>query len=130
MDSEEVQMMDKAAVQQKIDEMQQEIEQQRTLLDEKAREIEELKRLFDGSGEKAKQTLCTSRDCFKDSLEAVYEIVSGLEKYTTEEVLFYAAQILSELMDTRDVQSIPWPTGTMPDCALLHPQTQGGWAIL
>ena len=48
MDSEEVQMMDKAAVQQKIDEMQQEIEQQRTLLNEKAREIEELKRLFDG----------------------------------------------------------------------------------
>ena len=103
MDSEEVQMMDKAAVQQKIDEMQQEIEQQRTLLDEKAREIEELKRLFDGSGVEAKQTLCTSRDCFKDSLEAVYEIVYGLEKYTTEEVLFYAAQILSELMDTRDV---------------------------
>ncbi len=103
MDSEEVQMMDKAAVQQKIDEMQQEIEQQRTLLNEKAREIEELKRLFDGSGVEAKQTLCTSRDCFKDSLEAVYEIVSGLEKYTTEEVLFYAAQILSELMDTRDV---------------------------
>ncbi len=103
MDSEEVQMMDKAAVQQKIDEMQQEIEQQRTLLNEKAREIEELKRLFDGSGVEVKQTLCTSRDCFKDSLEAVYEIVSGLEKYTTEEVLFYAAQILSELMDTGDV---------------------------
>lgn len=42
-------------------------------------------------------------DRYKDSLETVYEIISSLEKYTTEEVLFYAAQLLADLMDTKDV---------------------------
>lgn len=39
----------------------------------------------------------------KDSLGKIYEITSSLEKYATEEVLFYAAQMLAELMDSRDV---------------------------
>lgn len=39
----------------------------------------------------------------KDSLGKIYEITSSLEKYATEEVLFYAAQVLAELMDSRDV---------------------------
>lgn len=40
---------------------------------------------------------------YQEGLEAAYEILSGLEKYTTEEVLFYAAQILGEVLDTEDV---------------------------
>ena len=39
----------------------------------------------------------------KDSLGKIYEITSSLERYETEEVLFYAAQVLGELMDSRDV---------------------------
>lgn len=35
--------------------------------------------------------------------EAIYEIIASLEKYTTEEVLFYAAQTLADAMDTGDV---------------------------
>lgn len=39
----------------------------------------------------------------RDSLGKVYEITSGLEQYSSEEVLFYAARVLSQLMDSRDV---------------------------
>ncbi len=40
---------------------------------------------------------------YQDSLDTVYEIMSGLDKYTTVEVLFYAAQMLSKLMNSPDV---------------------------
>lgn len=40
---------------------------------------------------------------YRDSLDTVYEIMSSLDKYTTVEVLFYAAQMLSELMGSPDV---------------------------
>lgn len=39
----------------------------------------------------------------KDSLGKVYEITASLEKYGPEEVLFYAAEVLAELMNSRDV---------------------------
>lgn len=39
----------------------------------------------------------------KDSLGKIYEISSSLEQYGPEEVLFYAAQVLSRLMDCEDV---------------------------
>lgn len=39
----------------------------------------------------------------KDSLGKVYEITSSLDKYGPEEVLFYAAQVLGELMNSKDV---------------------------
>ena len=39
----------------------------------------------------------------KDSLGKIYEITSSLEQYGPEEVLFYAAQVLEELMNSRDV---------------------------
>lgn len=42
--------------------------------------------------------MSTTRTAWK-----IYEITSSLEKYATEEVLFYAAQVLAELMDSRDV---------------------------
>ncbi len=75
-------MGDKGSAQRTTDEMLREIERQKELLEEKDREIEELK---------------------KHSFERFYDIMSRLEKYTTEEVLFYTAQILSEVMDSKDV---------------------------
>ena len=39
----------------------------------------------------------------KDSLGKIYEISSTLEQYGPEEVLFYAAQVLSKVMDCADV---------------------------
>ena len=38
----------------------------------------------------------------KDSLGKIYAIVSELDQYGPEEVLFYAAHVLSHLMDTPD----------------------------
>ena len=39
----------------------------------------------------------------KDSLGKIYEITSALDQYGPEEVLFYAARTLSQLMDSEDV---------------------------
>lgn len=39
----------------------------------------------------------------RDSLGKIYEITSGLERYAPEEVLFQAAQVLAQLMDSRSV---------------------------
>lgn len=39
----------------------------------------------------------------RDSLGKIYEITSSLEAYAPEEVLFYAAKVLGQLMDSRDV---------------------------
>lgn len=39
----------------------------------------------------------------RDSLGKIYDITSRLEKYGPEEVLFYAAQMLAKLMDSKDV---------------------------
>lgn len=39
----------------------------------------------------------------KDSLGKIYDIASSLDQYAPEEVLFYAARVLSQLMDTKDV---------------------------
>lgn len=39
----------------------------------------------------------------RDSMGKIYELTSSLERYAPEEVLFYAAKILSQLMDSRSV---------------------------
>ena len=39
----------------------------------------------------------------KDSLGKIYSITSKLDQYEPEEVLFYAAQILEQLMDSKDI---------------------------
>ena len=38
-----------------------------------------------------------------DSMGKIYEITSSLDKYEPEEVLFYAADVVSKLMESRDV---------------------------
>lgn len=42
-------------------------------------------------------------DKYKDSLDTVYEIMARLNKYTTEEMLFYSAQLLADLTHSKDV---------------------------
>ncbi len=63
-------------------------EELRSLLKEKDQELETLK---------------SSHAAPEDSWKSTYELISSLEKYKTEEVLFYAAQVLGTLMDSRDV---------------------------
>lgn len=38
-----------------------------------------------------------------DSVGKIYKITSGLDYYSPEEVLFYAAEVISQLMDSKDV---------------------------
>lgn len=68
--------------------MQLTTEELRSLLKEKDREIEELK-----------ERLAVP----EDSWESTYDIISSLEDYKTEEVLFYAVQILGKEMGSKDV---------------------------
>lgn len=42
-------------------------------------------------------------DKYKDSLDTVYEIMDRLNRYTTEEMLFYSAQLLADLMHSKHV---------------------------
>lgn len=68
--------------------MQLTTEELQSLLKEKDQEIETLKSRLAAP---------------EDSWKSTYEIISSLEKYKTEEVLFYAAQILAEEMGSKDV---------------------------
>lgn len=96
--SEELRMPDKQAVQLLIEELQEMFEKQKELLQKQGRKMEELKKLLDdseASGEQANE--------FEEVYGNIYGIIDSLEKYTAEEVLFFAAQKLAEVMDTRDV---------------------------
>lgn len=42
-------------------------------------------------------------DKYKDSLDTVYEIMARLNRYTTEQMLFYTARLLADLMHSEDV---------------------------
>ncbi|GFI44273.1 hypothetical protein IMSAGC018_01954 [Lachnospiraceae bacterium] len=68
--------------------MQLTTEELRSLLAEKNQEIEKLK---------------NQPASLEDSWESTYEIISSLEKYKPEEVLFYAAEILSKEMGSKNV---------------------------
>lgn len=101
--SEELSVMDRHAVQQMIDKMQAEIEKQKELMKEKDREIEDLKQRFKDQSAGVEQEFELNPDNYNQALEKIYEIISRMDKYTTEEVLFYTAQVLSEVMDSADV---------------------------
>ncbi len=101
--SEEPRMMNRDTAQLMIEELKNELEAQKKLLDKKDREIENLQRLLNNGNSRLKELSKRQPDSYKDGLDIVYEIISSLEKYTTEEVLFYAAPTLAKLMDTRDV---------------------------
>lgn len=96
-------MVSKNTVQLTIHEMQAKIEKQKRLLDESKQEIEELKDLLSNGAARKTHTPPVSPTGYNAALDTVYEIMSSLEKYTIEEVLFYAAPILAKLMNTQDV---------------------------
>lgn len=100
--SNEPRMMNRDTAQLMIEEMKNELERQKKLLDKKDREIEELQHLLNNGNSRPIQGTKERPDNQSDSLDMVYNIVSNLEKYTNEEVLFYAAPLLAELMNTKD----------------------------
>lgn len=55
------------------------------------------------SNVRVKDSLRTQIINQNNSVGKVYEITSSLDQYMPEEVLFYAAQIMSKLMETKDV---------------------------
>lgn len=101
--SEKLPLKDNHAVQTMIERMQDKIEKQEELLKEMYQEMKRLKNLLPDSSANSPQNIEEQPVCHEDSLSKVYEIISSLEKYTTEEILFYAAQVLAELMGTEDV---------------------------
>lgn len=101
--SEEMCGVDGSKVQQMMDRLQAGLERQKKQLAEQEQEIEELKKLLENSHTGMNQNAGVQSCSCRDALSAVYEVISSLEKHTTEEVLFYAAQILAEVMDCRNV---------------------------
>lgn len=77
--------------------------------DENEEEVRYLSRKVDDiadindSNVRMKQSFETQLVNQRDSLGKIYEITSSLEAYESEEVLFYAAKVLGELMDSKDV---------------------------
>lgn len=77
--------------------------------DENEEEVRYLTRKVDDiadindSNVRMKQSFETQLVNQRDSLGKIYEITSSLEAYAPEEVLFYAAKVLGELMDSKDV---------------------------
>lgn len=77
--------------------------------DENQEEVRYLSRKVDDiadindSNVRMKQSFETQLVNQRDSLGKIYEITSSLEAYAPEEVLFYAARVLGELMDSNDV---------------------------
>lgn len=101
--SEKLQSKDNHTIQTMIDRMQDKIRKQEELLDEMYQELEGLKSLLPDSSVNSVDDTGERPVHHEDNLEKIYEIISSLEKYTTEEVLFYAAQVLANLMGTEDV---------------------------
>lgn len=100
--SEELQLANQNSVQLTIHGMQAKIEKQKRLLEEQKQEIEELEDILSNSTKK-NQYLKEKSEDYQDALDFVYKIMSSLEKYMPEEVLFYAAPILADLMNSKDV---------------------------
>lgn len=68
-------------------------------LQQRVRNIEEI----NDSNVRMKQGFETELVNQRESLGRIYELTSRLEKYAPEEVLFYAAEVLEELMNSREV---------------------------
>lgn len=96
-------MINKDTAQLVIEELKNELEQHKRMLDKRDLEIERLQKLLDEAASNPKQDDSAPPANYKEGLDLVYEIISGLERYTTEEVLFYAAPALAALMETKDV---------------------------
>lgn len=58
---------------------------------------------INGSNVRVKNALETQIVNQNDSVGKIFRITSALEQYSSEEVLFYAAEMLSQLMESKDV---------------------------
>ena len=76
-----------------------EAKEEKIYLSEQIVDIEEI----NGTNVRVKNTLETQLINQQDSLGKVYSITSALDQYHPEEVLFYAAETLSKLMECNDV---------------------------
>lgn len=82
-------------------------DQLRDIKDEDEEEIRYLKRKMDDiadindSNVRMKQNFESQVVNQRDSLGKIYELTSSLDHYAREEVLFYAAKVLSQLMDSK-----------------------------
>lgn len=84
-------------------------DQIRAVKEEEVHEIDYLSRQLDNisdiniSNVRVKEMLSDQVVNQNDSFGKIYEITSSLDKYESEEVLFYAAEVLSGLMNSGDV---------------------------
>ena len=73
--------------------------EEREFLTEQLSDIQDI----NSSNVRVKDALSTQIINQNDSVGKIYSITSALERYSPEEVLFYAAEILSQLMHSKDV---------------------------
>ncbi len=73
--------------------------EEREFLTEQLSDIQDI----NSSNVRVKDALSTQIINQNDSVGKIYSITSALERYSPEEVLFYAAEILSQLMRSKDV---------------------------
>lgn len=77
-------------------------EEERHEVDFLSRQVEDISDV-NGSNVRIKEILSNQIVNQNDSFGKLYEITSSLDKYEPSEVLFYAAEVLAKLMDSRDV---------------------------
>ena len=82
-----------------IRKMKMESEEERLYLNRQLSDIKDI----NGSNVRVKDALTTQIVNQGDSIGKVYAITSKLEKYTPEEVLFHAAEMLQEFLGSKDV---------------------------
>ncbi len=79
--------------------LKKESRQETEYLEKQIRDIQDI----NASNARMKNLLANQLVNQTDSLGKVYEITSSLDRYEPEEVLFYAAEIIGRLMDSKDV---------------------------
>lgn len=79
-----------------------------TYLSEQLEDIQDI----NTSNVRMKNVLETQIVNHSDSFGKIYEITSSLEQYAPEEVLFYAAEVVSRLIDSKDVAIYTVANGT------------------
>ena len=67
-----------------------------------AKQVDDIREI-NGSNVRVKDALQTQLINQDDSIGKIYEITSTLERYSSEEVLFYAADILRQIMGSEDI---------------------------
>lgn len=83
----------------RIDKLEEEADDDHTYMAQQVTDMQDINE----SNVRVKDALETQVISQHDSVGKVYEIVSRLDRYSSDEVLFYAAGVVQQLMHTRDV---------------------------